>query len=101
MLAIEYLVFAFVIILRGTTANNVRRVTRLIFFVLQMEPKKGIALMNGDGARLNFTFIQTSPFLPTTSYITGRQLNLQGGNFHVHALPKTPQREVRRLAAKS
>ncbi len=60
----------------------------------QIEPKRGIALVNGHGARVNFTFVQKSPFHPTTSHITGRNLKERAGAFHIHVFPKLPKMKV-------
>ncbi|OXA38086.1 uncharacterized protein LOC110862045 [Folsomia candida] len=56
--------------------------------IQKIEPKRGIALVNGYGARVNFTFVQKSPFHPTTSHITGRNLKERAGAFHIHVFPK-------------
>ena len=50
--------------------------------------------MNGYGAKVNLTFVQPSPFHPTTTYIIGRNLGGRAGNFHVHVLPKVPKLRV-------
>lgn len=60
----------------------------------QIEPKRGIALVNGYGARVNFTFVQKSPFHPTTSHITGRNLKERAGAFHIHVFPKLAKMKV-------
>ncbi|ODM91430.1 Superoxide dismutase [Cu-Zn] [Orchesella cincta] len=59
--------------------------------IQKIEPKKGTALVQGSGSKVNFTFVQNSPFHPTTTFITARNLNSRGGAFHVHLFPKMPK----------
>lgn len=63
--------------------------------ILQIEPKKAISLVYGSGAKVNFTFVQPSPFHPTKTHITARNLNSRAGAFHVHLFPKLPKMRVR------